>query len=55
MKLDVQVFNLLNARANSAAYYYTSRLPGEPPDGVADHQDHPLEPISARFAITANF
>ena len=55
VKLDVQVFNLFDARANSAAYDYTSRLPGEPADGVADHQDHPLEPLSARFGVTATF
>ena len=55
VKFDVQVFNLFNAKADSAAYYYASRLPGEPLDGIADHQDHPLEPISARFAVTATF
>ena len=55
LKLDVQVFNLFNTRANGAAYFYTSRLQGEPLDGIADHQNHPLEPISARFAATATF
>lgn len=55
LKLDVQIFNLFNVRANSAAYYYTTRLPGEPAGGFADHQDHPLEPISARISLTATF
>ena len=55
VKVDLEIFNLFNARANAAAYYYTSRLQGEPLDGIADHQNHPLEPISARFAVTATF
>ncbi|WP_216838989.1 TonB-dependent receptor [Caulobacter sp. S45] len=54
-KAEVQIFNLFDVQANSAAYYYTSRLPGEPVEGMADYQDHPLEPISARFKITATF
>ena len=55
LKVQVDIFNLFNERANAAAYYYTSRLPGEPLDGLDDHQNHPLEPISARFAVTATF
>ena len=55
LKVGVEVFNLFDVKANAGAYYYTSRLQGEPLDGVADHQDHPLEPLSARFAVTASF
>ena len=55
LKVQVSIFNLLNAHANAAAFYYTSRLPGEPDDGVTDFQVHPLEPISARFSATATF
>jgi outer membrane receptor protein involved in Fe transport len=55
LKLRMDIFNLFDVRANAAAYFYTSRLAGEPAQGVADHQDHPLEPISARFTITATF
>ena len=55
LKVQVSVFNLLDTKANAAAFYYTSRLPGEPAAGVTDVQVHPLEPISARFAVTANF
>ena len=55
LRVEVDIFNLFNVRADSAAYYYTSRLQGEPADGIADHQLHPLEPISARFAATATF
>ena len=30
-------------------------LPGEPPEGVNDYQIHPLEPLSARFSVSATF
>jgi outer membrane receptor protein involved in Fe transport len=55
LKLQVGIYNLFNEKANASAYYYTGRLPGEPPEGVTDFQVHPLEPISARFTVTANF
>jgi outer membrane cobalamin receptor len=55
LKLQASIFNLLNTRANAAAFYYTSRLPGEPSGGITGLQVHPLEPISARFSVTADF
>ena len=55
LKLQLGVFNLLDSRQDAAAYFYTSRLPGEPAGRVADHQVHPLEPLSARFGVTATF
>ena len=55
IKLQLSIFNLLDSHADAAAYFYTTRLPGEPADGVADRQTHPLEPISARFSVTASF
>ena len=54
-KAQVQVFNLMNARANSGAYYYATVIPGDNGIPTADHQNHPLEPISARFSVTATF
>lgn len=53
LKVQLSVYNVLNTRANSSAYYYTSRLPGEPPDGVTGIQVHPLEPISGVLKVTA--
>ena len=54
LKLQASVYNLLNEKANAAAYDYTSRLTptGAPVDGL---QVHPLEPISARLSVTALF
>jgi outer membrane cobalamin receptor len=55
LKLQLSVFNVFNTKADSAAYYYTARLPGEPADGVEGFQVHPLEPISTVFKITATY
>jgi TonB dependent receptor/TonB-dependent Receptor Plug Domain len=55
LKVQVSVYNLFNSKANAATFLYTSRLPGEPADGVTDFQVHPLEPISARFTVTTTF
>jgi len=54
LKLDMSIYNLLNSHANAAAYDYTSRLVPNGPE-VTGLQIHPLEPISARFRVTANF
>lgn len=55
LRAQVQVFNLFNMHANSGAYYYTTVIPGDNGVPTADHQNHPLEPISARFSVTASF
>ena len=39
----LDVFNLFNQQTNDITYYYESRLPGEPPEGVADTHVHPGE------------
>ena len=36
-------------------YFYASRLPGEPAEGVADIHTHPLEPRSFRLSLTLTF
>jgi outer membrane receptor protein involved in Fe transport len=61
-KAQLSVYNLLNSHKNSAAYFYQTRAtPGEVApecDGARPdtcHQVHPMEPISARFTLTAAF
>ncbi len=59
-KLQMSLFNLLNTRANAAAFDYASQLlPGVSAQALASQvtglQVHPLEPISARFAVTMTF
>ena len=52
LRLGVEVLNLLNRRVDDIAYFYTSRLPSEPAQGVADRHFHPAEPRSLRLAVT---
>jgi hypothetical protein len=55
MRLQLDVFNLFNAQTNQIEYYYLSRLPGEPIDGVADRHVHPAEPLAVRLTLAARF
>ncbi len=55
MKLALDVFNLFNRKASDIDYYYASRLPGEAAGGVNDIHFHPVEPLSVRLTLTANF
>lgn len=45
-------YNLLDQTASQIDYYYASRLPGEPADGVEDIHFHPMEPRSFRLSLT---
>ncbi|MBT2186592.1 TonB-dependent receptor [Sphingobium sp. H33] len=54
-KVTASIFNIFNSHDDAADYYYTTRLPGEPAEGVADFQVHPLEPRAARLSITRMF
>ena len=42
-------------KTNDITYYYTSRLPGEPAQGVADTHVHPGEKRSFRISLAYNF
>ena len=54
-RVAVDVFNLLNARSSDIDYYYTSRLRGEPADGVEDVHFHPTLPRTARVSFGVTF
>jgi len=54
-KVRLDVFNLFNAQTNDIEYYYTSRLPGEPPEGVDDVHFHPGEKRSFRVTLSYSF
>ena len=47
--------NLFNARTDDIAYYYPSRLHGEPAGGVNDFHVHPAEPFEIRASFTYRF
>lgn len=51
----LDVFNLLDAQDSDIDYYYVSRLPGEPTEGVADRHTHQSEPRELRGGITMHF
>lgn len=50
VRLDI--FNLLDSNDYDITYFYASRLPGEPAEGVEDIHFRPLEPRSVRTSIT---
>ncbi len=51
IRLQASVLNLLNSRAADIQYYYASRLPGEPSNGVTDVHFHPVEPRQVRVSL----
>ncbi|WP_456763118.1 TonB-dependent receptor domain-containing protein [Bradyrhizobium sp. USDA 4011] len=55
MRLQLDVLNLFNVQTNQIEYYYLSRLPGEPIDGVADRHVHPAEPLAVRLTLATTF
>lgn len=55
LSVRADVYNLTNSKDNAADYFYTTRLPGEPPEGVDGLQSHPLEPRSLRVSLTASW
>lgn len=55
LRVQLDVLNLFNAQTNQIEYYYLSRLPGEPIDGVADRHVHPAEPLAVRLTMAARF
>lgn len=54
-RLVLEVFNIFNAAVADIDYFYTSRLPGEPADGVDDVHTHPALPRGARLGVQVTF
>ena len=52
--LMLEVLNLTNSKRDDIAYFYTSRLPGEPAAGVDDIHFHPVEPRTVRVGLKIN-
>ncbi|MEP6916334.1 MAG: TonB-dependent receptor [Acidobacteriota bacterium] len=53
--LVLDAFNVLNSAASDIDYYYASRLPGEPAEGVEDIHTHPTLPRSLRLVLRLQF
>jgi len=52
-RLTLDVFNLFDAKVDDIAYFYTSRLRGEPP--APDIHFHPAEKRSVRFTAAFTY
>ncbi|MDO6566601.1 TonB-dependent receptor [Alteromonas sp. 1_MG-2023] len=50
-QVGLEVLNLLDSDAHDIDYYYASRLPGEPEEGVEDLHYHPVEPRTVRLTF----
>jgi outer membrane receptor protein involved in Fe transport len=54
-RLVLEAFNLFDAEVSDIDYFYVSRLPGEPAEGVENIHTHPAIPRSARIGIQFSF
>jgi outer membrane receptor protein involved in Fe transport len=54
IRVQLDAFNLFNARADQITHFYESRLLGETV-GVADQHFHPVEPLSLRLTVAGRF
>ena len=52
LKLGAQISNLFDSKDHDIDYLYTSRLSGEPAEGIEDLHFHPIEPINARVTLS---
>jgi hypothetical protein len=55
VQFSVEAFNLLGVNAADIDYYYRSRLPGEPSEGLDDVHTHPALPRTIRFGARLAF
>jgi hypothetical protein len=54
-ELRLEILNTLNSDAHDIDYFYASRLPGEPTEGVEDLHYHPVEPRTARLTFSYRY
>jgi hypothetical protein len=55
VRLDLDVFNILDAKVSDIDYFYVSRLPGESAAGIDDVHFHPVEKRALRIGVTTTF
>ncbi len=51
----IDVFNLFDSKDHDVDYFYASRLPGEPAEGVEDIHYHIFQPRSVRASLRYSF
>ena len=55
MRVSIEGYNLFNSAVADIDYFYASRLPGEPLDGLNDIHTHPSIPRTARVSLQFAF
>jgi outer membrane receptor protein involved in Fe transport len=55
LRLGLSVLNVLDSKAYDIQYFYASRVPGEPTEGVEDMHFHPVEPRQVRLGVRWGF
>lgn len=53
--IELEIHNLLDSDEHDIDYYYASRLPGEPAEGIDDLHYHPAEPRTLRAKVEYRF
>ncbi len=53
--VSLAVLNVFDSDDNDITYFYESRLPGEPAEGVADYHFHRVEPRALRLSLALSF
>ena len=53
--LSLEILNTLNSDDHDIDYFYASRLPGEPEEGIEDLHYHPVEPRSLRLTYRLHY
>lgn len=54
-RFNLELLNMLDSNQNDIDYFYSSRLAGEPAEGVEDRHSHPLEPRTFRMSASYQF
>ena len=55
LRLALDLYNLFDAHDADITYFYASRLPGEPAEGIDDYHIHPVEPRQLRGSVRVSF
>ncbi|MBM3781860.1 MAG: TonB-dependent receptor [Acidobacteria bacterium] len=55
LTIRADVLNAFDSRSSDIDYFYTSRVAGEPAQGVDDVHVHPVEPFTVRLALVLGF
>jgi hypothetical protein len=53
--LRIELLNVFDSDDDDITYFYASRLPGEPAEGVEDEHFHPIEPRTLRAYVSWKF